>query len=163
MSTGWSNQRCVESNYSSYKPAKKLRNIGKKKAKAAAAGEGGEEEGREEGKAERFSEGAKTILALAASRESYREGTSEAPQYNDSFYTTVAHAVITAKVVKTDYDFERIKELVKQFYQTNRGRDWRIHLAGLKAQGITQDVALNDHLVPKMRGSAKKRKRVSGE
>ena len=65
-------------------------------------------------------------------------------------------------MVKTDYDFERTKELVKQFYQTNKGRDWRISLAGLKARGITQEVALNDHLVPKMRG-AKKRKRASGE
>ena len=84
-------------------------NISKKKAAAAAAAAAGEG-GDEEGKAERFSEAAKTILALAASRESYRNGTSENPLYNDLFYTTVTHAIISAKVVKTDYDFEQTKD-----------------------------------------------------
>ena len=59
-------------------------------------------------------------------------------------------------------DLERTKELIKQFYQTNLGRDWRIDLAGLKARGITEGVALNGHLLPKMR-TAKKRKRKSEE
>ena len=63
-----------------------------------------------------------------------REGTSKTPLYSDSFYMTVTQAVITAKVVTTD--LKRTKELIKQFYQTNLGRDWRIDLAGLKARGI---------------------------
>ena len=64
------------------------------------------------------SSSAKTILALAASRESYREGTSKTPLYSDSFYMTVTQAVITAKVVTTD--LERTKELIKQFYQRDQ-------------------------------------------
>ena len=65
-----------------------------------------------------------------------------------------------SKVVKTD--FERTNELIKQYYQTNLGRGWWIDLASLKAGGITQEVALNSHLIPKMR-STKKRKRSLGE
>ena len=64
------------------------------------------------------SSSAKTILALAASRESYREGTSKTPLYSDSFYMTVTQAVITAKVVTTD--LERTKELIKQSYQRDQ-------------------------------------------
>ena len=45
------------------------------------------------------------------------------PLYGDSFYVTVTKAIITAKAVTTD--LERTKELIKQFYQTNLGRDWR--------------------------------------
>ena len=63
------------------------------------------------------SSSAKTILR-AASRESYREGTSKTPLYSDSFYMTVTQAVITAKVVTTD--LERTKELIKQFYQRDQ-------------------------------------------
>ena len=119
--------------YSTYVPPPKVRN----KSKKAAADEA---EGEEERKAAPFDPAAKTLLALAASRESFRESNSKSPLYADSFYTNVSKALITAKHVSISFD--RTMVLTKQFYQTNEGREWRMKLAGLKTDGSTEKDAL---------------------
>ena len=86
---------------SSYVPPPKVRNKSKKAAAAAAAEEA---EGEEERKAVPFTPEAKTLLALAASRESFREGSSKSPLYADSFYTNVSKGLLTAKHVSTSFD-----------------------------------------------------------
>ena len=63
-----------------------------------------------------FTPEAETLLALAAKRESFREGSSKSPLYADSFYTNVSKALLTAKHVSTS--FNRTMVLTKQFYQT---------------------------------------------
>ena len=135
QSAGWSKQRCLPAPYTAYQPAKKVRN----KAAAAAAAEA-ENEDEEVGKAPPFMPGAKRLLAVAASRESFRKGSSANPLYGSVFYTNVSKALITANFVTTSFD--RTMQITKQFYQTNQGREWRVKLAGLKTDGSTETAAL---------------------
>ena len=135
QSAGWSKQRCLPYPYTTYRPAKKVRN----KTAAAAAAEA-ENEDEEAGKAPPFTLGAKRLLAVAASRESFRKGSSANPLYGSVFYTNVSKALITANFVTTSFD--RTMQITKQFYQTNQGREWRVKLAGLKTDGSTETAAL---------------------
>ena len=90
--------------------------------------------------AEASCRGGKRLLAVAASRESFRKGSSANPLYGSVFYTNVSKALITAKLVTTSFD--RTMQITKQFYQTNQGREWRVKLAGLKTDGSTETAAL---------------------
>ena len=135
QSAGWSKQRCLSAPYSTYRPAQKVRN-----KKAAAAAEEDEGEGGEVGKAPPFTLPAKRLLAVAASRESFRKGSAANPLYTSVFYTNVSKALISAKFVATSFD--RTMQIIKQFYQTNQGRGWRVKLAGLKTDGLTEAAAL---------------------
>ena len=108
----WSKLRLLPACCSTFQPAKKVRN----KAAAAAAAEA-ENEDEEVGKAPPFTLGAKRLLAVAASRESFRKGSSANPLYGSVFYTNVSKALISANFVTTSFD--RTMQITKQFYQTN--------------------------------------------